>query len=273
MKPISNSVVKEGFRQINELEARTKEGQIRQRVLSDTRQIEDLKDLNGVVLGAAAAMIWILTIAVKGPWGILLGLVTMIIGAAVLEAVYIVYKSIANRKKETLRQTIRDQAEAEIRRLYEEANKKTEEQIRAYDDEVKLYVGKVMKNARTIEPMIAYNVAMFNRWISHSDTGSNKKFVEAAFTYHVKNKGIEYIFQSGYANPQDSFIFDKQRFRDLSKVSECEGLAQVLAKLTISQMKAQYPPQTTIGVSHIDARVTLYFKAPNRNYIAPRDII
>ena len=121
--------------------------------------------------------------------------------------------------------------------------------------------------------MVQHNTGMFQRMVSHADAGSNMRFVESDFTYKVLTKGIVYSYQSRYTNPQDDYNFDKQRFRKLNSNTECEGLAQALAKLTIKKMMSLYPPNSLhITVSHIDAEVTMHYKAANKNFVATRDI-
>ena len=52
-----------------------------------------------------------------------------------------------------------------------------------------------------------------------------------------------------------------------------EAVIEAIAKMTMSKMKSLYPPNSlNIMVSHIDAEVTLHFKAANKNYVPPRDI-
>ena len=113
---------------------------------------------------------------------------------------------------------------------------------------------------------------MFQRMISHADSGSNMRFVETDFTYQVVRTGIMYSYQSRYTNPQDDFNFDKQRFRNLNSDTECEGLAQALAKLTIRRMNKLYPTLSSINVGHVDAEVILHFKMPNSNFVNATDI-
>lgn len=48
---------------------------------------------------------------------------------------------------------------------------------------------------------------------------------------------------------------------------------KAIAKMTIAAMKKKYPPNSLrILVDHVDAEVTLHFKAANANYVPPRDI-
>ncbi len=164
-------------------------------------------------------------------------------------------------------------ANSDIQKLYDEADRQTMQQIDAYNNEVKQYSKRILQKADAIASMVQHNTDMFQRMVSHADAGTNMRFVESDFTYKVTMTGIMYSFQSRYTNPQDDYVFDKQRFRNLNSNTECEGLAQALAKLTMKRMMSLYPPNSLhITVSHIDAEVTMHYKAANKNFIAARDI-
>lgn len=154
------------------------------------------------------------------------------------------------------------------------ADQRTQQEITAYERDVKMYAQKVMAKSESIAPMVEHVVGMFQRMISHADAGAHMKFIEADFTYQVINSGIKYSYQSRYTNPQDDYDFNKERYRDLNSPAECEGLAQALAKLVINKMKSIYPPNSiNISLNHNDAQVTLHFKGANKNFVPARDIM
>ena len=172
------------------------------------------------------------------------------------------------------KQRLQDAANNEIRQEYMRADQRTQQEIAAYERDVKMYAQKVMAKSESIAPMVDHVVNMFQRMISHADAGAHMKFIGADFTYQVVTDGIKYSYQSRYTNPQDDYNFNRERYRDLSTPAECEGLAQALAKLVINKMKSIYPPNSiNISLNHNDAQVTLHFKGANKNFVPARDIM
>lgn len=271
MNQITNSPIKEAMRQQNENDARNREHQIQNKLNLDIAQIVYKNKFSGKVCAGLAIGIGILIGVVSSSFeGFLIGAGIGVV-AFVLLNVWV--KNQNSEADETKRKLI-EQAERDIESVYMDADKRTVQQINAYDGEVKQYSQKILQKADTITSMVQHNTDMFQRMVSHADAGSNMRFIESDFTYKVVLTGIMYSYQSRYTNPQDDYNFDKQRFRNLSKDTECEGLAQALAKLTMKRMMGLYPPNSLhITVSHIDAEVTMHFKAANKNFVAARDII
>lgn len=271
MNQITNSPIKEAMRQQNENEARNREYQIRNKLNADISQIVYKNKFPGGVCAALGIGFGILG-AVIGK-----SFTGFVVGAVVGFVIYILLNTVwvngQNSNADARKRNLEDEAEREIQRAYNEADQRTVQQINAYDAEVKQYCQRILQKADTITAMVQHNTDMFQRMVSHADAGSNMRFVESDFTYTVTLAGITYSYQSRYTNPQDDFNFDKQRFRNLNRDTECEGLAQALAKLTVKKMMSLYPPNSLhITVSHIDAQVTLHYKAANKNFVAARDI-
>ncbi|MCR5204160.1 MAG: hypothetical protein K6E47_03825 [Lachnospiraceae bacterium] len=270
MNQITNSPIKEAMRQQNENDARNREVQIRNRLNSDIAQLVYKSKFPGSVCAGLVIGVGILIAVISQSMD------GFLIGALIGVAIYIglnvwVKKQNSGADAEKIR--LQDQAEKDIQNAYAEADRRTVQQINAYDNEVKQYCQRILQKADTITTMIQHNTDMFQRMVSHADAGSNMRFVESDFTFKVIMTGVMYSYQSRYTNPQDDFNFDKQRFRNLNKETECEGLAQALAKLTIKKMMSLYPPNSLhITVSHIDAEVTMHYKAANKNFVAARDI-
>lgn len=270
MNKITNSSIKEVMRQQNKNDARNREYQIRNKLNSDIAQIVYKNKFSegvcaglGIGVGIAGAVIG------QSFNGFMIGTV---IGIVIYIGLNIWVKT-QNRDADALKRRLQEKAEQDVQKAYEEADRRTLQQINAYDNEVKQYCQRILQKADTITSMIQHNTDMFQRMVSHADAGSNMRFVESDFTFKVILTGIMYSYQSRYTNPQDDFNFDKQRFRNLNKDAECEGLAQALAKLTIKKMLSLYPPNSLhITVSHIDAEVTMHYKAANKNFVAARDI-
>lgn len=262
MDQIKNSPNKEAIRQKNENDARNIESQIRNKLNSDKLEFGN-KSLPGSV---CAVLVIGLGIVLTGMLGSLYG---FLIGAGLGFLAYFLF----NKSADVRRKNLEKAAEREIQKAYNEADQRTMQQINAYDNEVKQYCQRILQKPDTVSSMVQHTTSMFQRMVSHADAGTNKKFIESDFTYKVNNSGITYSYQSSYTNPQDDFNFDRQRFRNLNSNSECEGLAQALAKLTTKEMKRLYPPNSLhITVKHTDAQVTLHFKAANKNFVAARDI-
>lgn len=267
MNKIMDSPIKEAMRQQNENDARNRELQIRNRMNSDIAQIVYRRKFSGWVCAGLGIGV--------GIAGTAIGL-SFVIGAVIGIIIYIglnIGVKTQNRDADALKRRLQEEAERDVQNAYTEADKRTLQQINTYDNEVKQYCQRILQKADTITSMLQHNTDMFQRMVSHADAGSNMRFVESDFTFKVILTGIMYSYQSRYTNPQDDFNFDKQRFRNLNKDAECEGLAQALAKLTIKKMMSLYPPNSLhITVSHIDAEVTMHYKAANKNFVAARDI-
>ena len=239
MNPITNSVIKEGFRQANEDAARMRENTIRQNANAQLSQYKK-KHADGC-------------------------LSFLFLG---------IFYYFHNKQVDEMVAKINNDTSVQIRNAYAEADRRTMQQIRQYESEVDAYHKKVLNNAGTLKEMVDHVTMMFQRMVSHADSSSHKKFNETDFIFVVRKTGINFNYQSSYTNPQDDYSFEKQRYRDLHTDAECEGLAQALAKMTIKQMKSIYPPNSiSITVSHNDAAVTMHFKSANKNFVVARDIV
>lgn len=291
MNPITNSPIKEAMRQKYHNIAANKETQIMNQLNSDciAVQNEASNGIRSIIYKNKPSGYWGLGLAIG--IGIffaeMAGGTGFIIGAIIGVGLYVVWiykinqinsdldaskirmQSEADNKVQQLRNT----ATSQIIAAYNEADRKTQQEIDQYDAEVKRNCQTILKKPGAFAAMVDHAVSMFQRMVSHADSASNRKFVETDFIFKVELYGICYKYQSTYSNPKDDFNFDKQRYRNLTTKEECEGLAQAIAKMTMSKMKSLYPPNSlNITVSHIDAEVTLHFKAANKNYVPPRDI-
>ena len=271
MNTITNSTIKESIRLKNEENARQNEITI---MRAAENRINSLKSKNtasfapfvvvGVIVGIVLACVGL------GFIGFLIGVG---VGIGIRVAVNASVKNF-NANLESEKREIRRQAENNVSQAYTDADNRTQQEIIAYERDVELYAKKTQNNADSLSPMIEHSVNMFQRMISHADSGSHMRFVEADLMYVVMNSGIHYSYSSTYTNPQDDFIFNIQRYRDLNSPAECEGLAQTLARLIIARMKKIYPPNSiNITLTHNDAAVTLHFKGANKNFVPARDII
>lgn len=145
-------------------------------------------------------------------------------------------------------------------------------EIAKYDADVDAFCQQALGNSG-IEPMVAKTVEMFKRMVSHQESGTDVKYIETDFNYEVSKTGITYVYESGYSNPESEFNFQKERFHDLNRPEECEGLAKALSVLVVAKMREEYPSDlTTIRVTNQDAYFNLHFKTANENFEAARDI-
>ncbi len=270
MNPITNSPIKEAIRIQNENAARSKEQQILSRLASDKGRIQYKSRLPaGLCVGLVIGVGIVFAIIFRHFNG-------FVVGANIGAGIFIglcCWRHSQNSGANAERQRLEKEAERNIQKAYEEADRLTVQQINAYDRDVNQHCQRILQKASNVSAMVLHNTDMFQRMVSHADAGSNMRFVESDFTFTVTVTGITYSYQSRYSNPQDDFNFDKQRFRNLNTNAECEGLAQALAKLTIRKMMSLYPPNSLhISVSHVDAAVTMHFKAANKNFVAAQDI-
>lgn len=271
MNVITNSLIKEQMRQNNEAVARNHEMQIRSRLVNQLNSLTYKSKCAFKPFGIGGGVLGIVfAVAGLGGTGFFIGLIA---GIGFWVYANNSVKSF-NTNVDAEKQRLKSNAENEICQEYERANRKTKQEIDAYNRNVRMYAQKVMSKSENIVPMVDHVVNMFQRMISHADAGSHMRFIEADFTYQVIDTGIKYSYQSRYTNPQDDYNFNKERYRDLNSPAECEGLAQTLAKLVINKMKSIYPPNSVnITLSHNDAQVTLHFKGANKNFVAARDIV
>lgn len=272
MTPIQNSPLKEGIRQRNVEIARSEASQINQRLSSQIAQFKYKSKTAFTGFGIAGGIVGIFIGANMNKvfFGILFGLALGVVGWLLYNTVYIKsYNSDIDGKK----QRLQSKADAEIATAFHNADMRTQQEIASYEAEVEQYFKKIMRNAENLTPMIENVISMMNRMISHADTRSHMRFVEADLVYQVITTGIKYSYLSKYTNPQDDYVFDVARYHDLNNDAECEGLAQALAKLTIKRMKATNSANSfNISVDHCDAQVTLHYKGANKNFVPGRDI-
>lgn len=291
MNPIPKSPIKEGMRQQHEAQAAAREAQINTKLINDCNdlQINATNRINQIHAKPLPTMTpcWIMSIVLGIIFVSFGGFIGFLIGAAIGVGIYLFWvdaikqgnKKLEDDKRRIQKEAdeeankLRQKAANEIRAAYADADRKTQQDINRYDAEVKKNCQSILQKPDAFKAMTDHTVMMFERMVSHADSASNRKFVETDFTYKVEVHGICYKYQSSYSNPKDDFNFDKERYRNLNSREECEGLAQAIAKMTISKMKSKFPPNSlTITVDHIDAEVTMHFKSANKNYVPPRDI-
>ncbi len=212
-----------------------------------------------------------------GCLGLILACGTFGIGFLVCLLGYHIHKAAVEGDNEAIeikKKKIRADADAKIAKLKQTADLKTRKEILAYDTDVQRHVKSASTKTKELGPMVAHVAMMFERMISHADKGTNKRFIEAYFTFEVTKTMIIYHYQSTYTNSNDNYDFDKNRYKLLTEDAECEALAQVLTVLSTKKVIAKYPANSVnINVTHNDAKVTIHFKAANPNFINSIKII
>lgn len=291
MNPILNSPIKEAIRQQYDAKATAKKAQIEYNLTIDCNNLQDnassrIGQIRTKPLPTATPCC-VLSIGLGILFASFGGFGGFLVGIAIGISLYCVWHETIKQENASLEEQrrkiqyeadedakrLREKAKNEIRMVYADADKCTQQDIDRYDAEVKQNCQAILKKPDAFKAMVDHSVMMFERMVSHADSSSNRKFVETDFTYKVELYGICYKYQSTYSNPKDDFNFDKERYRNLNTKEECEGFAQAIAKMTISKIKGKFPPNSlTITVSHIDAEVTMHFKSANKNYVPPRDI-
>lgn len=265
----NKSFVKDGFKSMAEIEAGREEGAIRRQLRNDLDAQTYTKKPTGGMYFAGAVVCAILGAFAYGLVGFEIGAV---IGLAVVGGISLAIGS-SNKGVDNRKEQMSKDAEDKVTAVWQAAQQRYQDQCDKYDSDVKIYSKKILGNAKNVSPMVDHSVDMFERMISHSDAGSNRRFIETDFTYKVGNAGISYSYDSRYTNSMDDFNFSRERFHNLGSSAECEGLARALAKLIAAKMMDVYPKTTTtITLSHIDAEVTLHFKGANKNFVPARDI-
>lgn len=291
MNPIPKSPIKEGMRQQHEAQAAAREAQINIKLNNDCNNLQinaqnRISQIHAKPLPTTTPC-WVMSIIIGLFIASIGGFIGFLIGAAIGVGIYLFWVNtikqengnLEDEKRRIQREAdeeanrLKQKAANDIRAAYADADRRTQNDIDRYDAEVKRNCQAILKKPDAFKAMVDHSVMMFERMVSHADSSSNRKFVEADFTYKVEVHGICYKYQSTYSNPKDDFNFDKERYRNLNTREECEGLAQAIAKMTIAKMKSNFPPNSlTITVDHIDAEVTMHFKSANKNYVPPRDI-
>lgn len=216
MNQITNSTLKEQIRQRNENEARGQESQIQIQLANDINNLTPKAKykVKGWLIGGAVFAL-ITGSAVNSSFA-------LVAFAAVIGTwIYLNYRvKLYNENLDAVKARLQDDASNRIRQAYTQADQRTQQEIAAYENDVKMYAKKVLNKADGLTPMVDHVVNMFQRMISHADAGSHMKFIEADFYFQVINTGIKYSYQSRYTNPQDDYNFNKARYRDLSQVQD-----------------------------------------------------
>lgn len=270
----NSSNIKDGIRQKYEMSAQRYADQVDSELnqeLSDYELLYDL-DIQGFLIGGGILGI-IIAIKIWSFWGLLIGEIISIALWLVINKVLIAKK---NSKLSAKRQQLIDLAQSKVDKVYTDYYNRAEIEIQNYDANVNTYYKKVSSNSANIMPMIQHTIKMFQKMIAYSDAraAAHVRFVEAELVFTVYNSGIEYSYSGEYKVTLENFVFVYQRFRDLSYDYECEGLAQAIARLAVSEMNKMYPKNSmTISVSHNDAKVRLLYKGANSRFIPAKNIV
>ena len=179
----------------------------------------------------------------------------------------------------------------ELSKICVVVDQQTIEEITDYDNEVNAFCSKLLNNPDMISPMVDFIVQIKNN-VEQKENYS--PLITSDFTFEVSktqvifdlgeqnnkknsagNRQHDYIYD--YINHQNSkqnniiyYDFCKERFRNLTSNSECEGLAKALVLLTKARM-IKISPTIMVKSKHIDSKVTIHFQDINPDYVPAKD--
>jgi hypothetical protein len=278
MDPIKNSIIKERYRLNNESTALMKETSINQKLYQD---INALKKKNrpfaspylwwGAGIGLALGIfIGINSLSFESfciTWIVFFvaGILIWIFSCSSVESFN---KSIDDKKA-----TLECRAKEDIKKVYDDADKKTREQIERYDKEVSSYFNKLKNNRDSLDRMVDFACKLFDSSLvdAINKSSNTERFVVLDFNYVVSLANIVYTSSVGSKGMYD---FKIQRYRSLDKDTECEALAAALMKLIGGYVLKKYnSSQGQLKYGNNDASVSLHFEMPNKNFVPATVIV
>lgn len=147
-----------------------------------------------------------------------------------------------------------------ILKIYNAADQQTVKELEAYDREMNAFANNVLSQNAKFSPMVDAIVNVFK------DLKAEVKY-ETLIKFDLKYKvtPTEIIFDCGSSQQSSrNYNFFKEGFSELSKDSECEGMAKALLMLTKTRI-AKISPTMALSFDHIDSQVTVHFKGVNPN--------
>ena len=178
-----------------------------------------------------------------------------------------------NKSIEEKKLVLNRKAQEEIRKVHEDSDRKTHEEIDNYDREVKTYFRKIKNNRKNLERMVDFACNLFDSALVDAiNRASNiERFIVIDFKYTVSMTNIVYESSVGH-----SIIYDMKshRYRNLDKDTECEALAAALRKMIGDYILKKYVSnQAQLMYGNNDANVILHFEMPNTNFVPATVII
>ena len=104
-----------------------------------------------------------------------------------------------------------------------------------------------------------------------SDAANYEPIVKGHMTFMVTTQMVE--ASGAYYTAQ--FVFKKERFHDLTRDYECEGMAEALYRLLKENVAKSVPAAQGLKLTmdHVDAKVTVGFELANKNFVPASNIL
>ena len=278
MEPITNSTIKEKFRLYNDDVATMKEREIHEQLEREIKMlykksIPPVGDylVRGAILGFFIAIFIGLANQSLSAFG--RAWFFSLVGGVVIWGFKYVSIIEYNKSIEEKKLVLNRKAQEEIRKVHEDSDRKTHEEIDNYDREVKTYFRKIKNNRKNLERMVDFACNLFDSALVDAiNRASNiERFIIIDFKYTVSMTNIVYESSVGH-----SIIYDMKshRYRNLDKDTECEALAAALRKMIGDYILKKYVSnQAQLMYGNNDANVILHFEMPNTNFVPATVII
>lgn len=278
MEPITNSIIKEKFRLYNDDVATMKEREIHDQLEREIKMlyiksIPPVGDylVRGAILGFFIAIFIGLANQSLSAFG--RAWFFSLVGGVVIWGFKYVSIIEYNKSIEEKKLVLNRKAQEDIRKVHEDSDRKTHEEIDNYDREVKTYFRKIKNNRKSLERMVDFACNLFDSALVDAiNRASNiERFIVIDFKYTVSMTNIVYESSVGH-----SIIYDMKshRYRNLDKDTECEALAAALRKMIGDYILKKYVSnQAQLMYGNNDANVILHFEMPNNNFVPATVII
>lgn len=278
MEPITNSTIKEKFRLYNDDVATMKEREVHEQLEREIKMlykksIPPVGDylVRGAILGFFIAIFIGLANQSLSAFG--RAWFFSLVGGVVIWGFKYVSIIEYNKSIEEKKLVLNRKAQEEIRKVHEDSDRKTHEEIDNYDREVKTYFRKIKNNRKNLERMVDFACNLFDSALVDAiNRASNiERFIVIDFKYTVSMTNIVYESSVGH-----SIIYDMKshRYRNLDKDTECEALAAALRKMIGDYILKKYVSnQAQLMYGNNDANVILHFEMPNTNFVPATVII
>jgi|GEM_PF-2112751 len=199
----------------------------------------------------------------------LIGLFTLI----VWEIVKLIIRAGGKSNTEAMNQKINEDLEAEKKRLTEQAEAEAMDEIGIYKANTQAAAKKIYAGRDGIKSVVDFLKRNFREAVSGacSDAANYEPIVKGHMTFMVTTQMVE--ASGAYYTAQ--FVFKKERFHDLTRDYECEGMAEALYRLLKENVAKSVPAAQGLKLTmdHVDAKVTVGFELANKNFVPASNIL
>lgn len=278
MEPIRTSIIKEQFRLHNEYIATSKEMDINSQLDCEIRKLRKKTIppvtsylMRGVIFGAFIAIF--VGVAYNSLSAFGTGWFFSLVGVVIIWGLRCTSIIEFNKSIEEKKLALNLKAQEDIRKVHEDSDRKTREEIENYDREVKTYFRKMKNNRKSLERMVDFACNLFDSALVDATkmASNSERFITIDFKYTVSTTNIVYE-----TSEEHSIIYDMKshRYRNLDKDTECEALAAALRKMIADYILKKYvSKQAQLMYGNNDANVLLQFKMPNTSFVPATVII